>query len=59
MNIKKNIYERSENREYKALHREYNKHYKELKHKEEENIQMKDLIIYDNKNNKNLTVYFN
>jgi len=52
MNIKKNI-------EYKALHREYNKHYKELKHKEEKNIQMKDLIIYDNTIDKKLTVYFN
>ena len=55
----KYLQERSENREYKALHREYYKHYKELKHKEEKNIQMKDLIIYDNTNNKNLTVYFN
>ena len=58
-NKDKYLKERSENREYKALHREYYKHYKELKHKEEKNIQMKDLIIYDNKNNKNLTVYFN
>jgi hypothetical protein len=55
----KYLKERAENRDFKAKHRVYYRHYKELKHKEEKNIQMKDLIIYDNINNKNLTVYFN